>query len=200
MLQRDRIKPPISSLTAIPFAKTSPARDAARATSGETLWPNGSSQLTVLDQWQEGEVLPIEVVARRTLAACPDCGAHTSAVHERRLQQKQDLGADGKRVILLPNRRRFRCRACDKVFTEPDDVCGWRRRTTARFRRYLREQATDQSIKRIARLEMDGFAHRGCPAWAGLGRMAPVERNGSGRGIRAGRRHNLGGRCAAGGQ
>ncbi len=70
------------------------------------------------------------------------------------MQQKQDLGADGKRVVLLLNRRRFRCRECDKVFTEPDDICGWRRRATARFRRYLREQAGDQSMKRIARREV----------------------------------------------
>lgn len=154
LLQRDRIRPTVPSPPPAPPAKTGPTPGpAAQPLDGEALWPNGLSQLTILSQRQEGEVLLVEVVSRRTSAVCPSCGASTSAVHERRLQQKQDLGADGKRVVLLLNRRRFRCRECDKVFTEPDDICGWRRRTTARFRRYLREQAGDQSMKRIARRE-----------------------------------------------
>ncbi len=116
-------------------------------------WTGDLSQLAVLNRREEGEVLLIEVVPRRTSANCPGCGASTSAIHERRLQQKQDLGVDGKRVVLLLNRRRFRCRECNKVFTEPDDICGWRRRTTERFRRHLREQAGTQPMKRIARRE-----------------------------------------------
>ncbi len=132
------------------------AQAPATTTSADTAdpgWPGDLSQLAVLSRREEGEVLLIEVVPRRTSATCPGCGASTSAIHERRLQQKQDLGVDGKRVVLLLNRRRFRCQDCRKVFTEPDDVCGWRRRTTARFRYYLREQAGTQPMKRIARRE-----------------------------------------------
>ena len=158
LLQRDRLTPAVQSPDEIVAPRTGARRGAGRrnatpAVDAASAWPNGLSQVTVLNQRQEGEVFLIEVVSRRTTATCPQCGASTSTIHERRLQQKQDLGADGKRVVLLLNRRRFRCRQCDKVFTEPDDICGWRRRTTARFRRYLREQAGEQSMKRIARRE-----------------------------------------------
>ena len=128
-------------------------RGAPTTPTGETAGPDGLGQLAVLNQREQGDVLLVEVVSRRTSALCPACGTTTTAIHERRVQQKQDLGRDGKRVVLLLNRRRFRCRDCGKVFTEPDDTCGWRRRTTARFRRYLKEQAGAQPMKRIARRE-----------------------------------------------
>lgn len=158
LLQHDRMTSTVRSTGKIATSRagarrTAGKRNVAAMADAADGWPNGLSQVTILNQREEGEVLLIEVVSRRTTAVCPRCTATTSTIHERRLQQKQDLGANGKRVVLLLNRRRFRCRQCDKVFTEPDDVCGWRRRTTARFRRYLREQAGEQSMKRIARRE-----------------------------------------------
>ncbi len=55
-------------------------------------------------------------------------------------------------MILVLHRRRFRCPQCHKVFTEPDEVCGWRRRTTQRLRQELYEQVRHQTVKQVANL------------------------------------------------
>ena len=53
-------------------------------------------------------------------------------------------------MILVLHRRRFRCPECGKVFTEPDEVCGWRRRTTERLRQQLYEEVRHQTVKQVA--------------------------------------------------
>lgn len=131
-----------------PIPDPPPAPDSAAAD-----WPGDLSQLAILRRHEDHEFVLIEAVPRRTEAPCPRCGVTTSSIHERRLQQKQDLNANGKRVVLLLSRRRFRCQECGKVFTEPDDICGWRRRTTRRLRHRLREQARTQTLKQVARRE-----------------------------------------------
>jgi transposase len=50
-------------------------------------------------------------------------------------------------LILL--KRRFRCDTCDTVFTEPDTVCGWRRRTTKRLRQHIGKQALTQPLSEV---------------------------------------------------
>jgi transposase len=46
-------------------------------------------------------------------------------------------------------KRRFRCEACQAVFTEPDTVCGRRRRTTRRLRQYIGTQALNQPLSDV---------------------------------------------------
>ncbi len=41
----------------------------------------------------------------------------------------------------------------DKVFTEPDEVFGFRRRSSYRFREYLGKEALHQVVKRTTRKE-----------------------------------------------
>jgi len=50
-------------------------------------------------------------------------------------------------------KRRFRCLRCGKVFTEPDEVFGSRRRSSHRFREYLGQEALYQTVKRTAQKE-----------------------------------------------
>ncbi len=68
----------------------------------------------------------IEVVARYSNeeAACPRCGRRTWQVHQWHGQRKKDAKIWRKPVWLLLWKRRFRCRICRKVFTEPDPACG----------------------------------------------------------------------------
>ena len=61
-----------------------------------------------------------------------------------------------KRVVLRLTKRRFRCLSCGKVFTEPDDVFGRRRRSSYRFREYLGQEALHQTVRRTAQKEMVG--------------------------------------------
>jgi len=59
-------------------------------------------------------------------------------------------------VFLMLMKRRFRCLWCDKVFTEPDEVFGFRRRPRYRLREYLGKEALRQTARRIARKEKVG--------------------------------------------
>jgi len=53
-------------------------------------------------------------------------------------------------------KRRLRCLCCGKVFTEPDEVFGSRRRSSRRFREYLRQEALHQTVRRTTQQEMVG--------------------------------------------
>jgi len=109
-------------------------------------------QLRVLEQRQRDGLIEVEVMYRRPYAICPSCGYHTRNVHDCRRQKKLDIPLHGQTLILVLHRRRFRCPECRKVFTEPDEICGWRRRTTQRLRRQLYEEARHQTVKQVARL------------------------------------------------
>ena len=98
-------------------------------------------------EWQDS----IEVVARYSNgeAICPRCGHSTWQVHQWRQQRKRDAKVWGKAMWLLLWKRRFRCRVCRKVFTEPDPACGRYRRTTRRLRREVAQQAREASVRSV---------------------------------------------------
>ena len=94
----------------------------------------------------------IEVVAQYSNqeAICPGCGRSTWQVHQWHAQRKRDARLWGKPVWILLLKRRFRCRLCGKVFTEPDPACGPYRRTTRRLRREVARQAEEASVRAVA--------------------------------------------------
>jgi len=96
------------------------------------------------------ESITVEVRYRATSAPCPGCGQWTPKVHSTRLQRKRDRRLWDKPVFLVLHKRRFRCLSCRKVFTEPDPVCGVRRRSSQRLRAYLGQEALDQTVRRVA--------------------------------------------------
>ena len=59
-------------------------------------------------------------------------------------------------VFLRLMKRRFRCLWYDKVFTELDEVFGFRRRSSCWFREYLGREALHQTVKRTAQKERVG--------------------------------------------
>ena len=71
----------------------------------------------------------VRIVVMRTTERerCPGCGRMTTKRHDARERTI--------RVVIV--RRRFRCVPCQRVFTEPDAVCGTRRRLTRRLRERL---------------------------------------------------------------
>lgn len=97
----------------------------------------------------------IEVLAqyRNEEADCPRCGRPTWQVHQWHLQRKRDARLWKKPVWLALLKRRFRCRNCHKVFTEPDPNCGARRRTTARLRETVAGWASEATVRAVARAE-----------------------------------------------
>jgi len=97
----------------------------------------------------------IEVVARYRddEAICPRCERSTWQVHQWHLQRKRDAKLWGKEVWLALFKRRFRCRHCRKVFTEPDPACGPRRRTTVRLRSTVARRVREATVRSVAREE-----------------------------------------------
>lgn len=97
----------------------------------------------------------IEVTAQyeQSEGVCPRCERSTWQVHQWRLQRKRDAKLWGKEVWLALLKRRFRCRRCGKVFTEPDPVCGPRRRTTQRLRSTVARRAREGTVRSVAREE-----------------------------------------------
>ena len=113
----------------------------------------GLPQLRILKQEELKGHFEVIVIYRRGEVTCPRCGKVTTKEHDRRPQSKQDRRLRDKVVFLTLMKRRFRCFWCGKVFTEPDEVFGSRRRSSHRFREYLGQEALHQTVKRTAQKE-----------------------------------------------
>ena len=123
----------------------------------------GLPELRVRDEEETDYGIRVQVEYRASEAICPGCGERTARVHSRRVQVKRDLRLWQKPVYLVLRKRRFRCRMCGKVFSEPDPVCGQRRRTSERFRSYLGREAIGRTVRQVARKEGVGETLvRGC--------------------------------------
>lgn len=149
--------------------------------SNDIRFPLRLPQLHVIEQRQGEGMIEVSVVYRRRFVACPRCGYHTRNVHDRKWQSKLDIPLHGQTLIVRLCKRRFRCPVCGKVFTEPDEVCGWRRRTTERLRCELSEQARHQTVKQVAkhygvgeRFVRESFAHYAAKELAAVGLAAHV--------------------------
>jgi transposase len=118
----------------------------------------GLPELRVVGKEETGQEIRVDVEYRRQMAVCPRCGQMTAKVHSISMQTKRDRRLWDKPVYLVLRKRRFCCLCCGKVFTEPDTVCGARRRTSERFRRQLGEEAIDQPVRHVARRERVGEA------------------------------------------
>ena len=116
----------------------------------------GLPQLKILWQRELKGHFEVIVIYRREKVVCPRCGRATTKEHDRRPQHKKDRRLRDKMVFLTLVKRRFRCLSCGKVFTEPDEVFGSRRRSSYRFREYLGQEALHQTVRRTAQKEMVG--------------------------------------------
>ncbi len=101
-------------------------------------------------QVQEDGSIEVEVIATSDRARCPHCQRVCVKVHDTRPRRKRDLPLRGHRIVLVLLKRRFRCLTCRRSFTEPDQACGRRRRTTKRLREYLGKQACSRPVSHVA--------------------------------------------------
>ncbi len=122
----------------------------------------GVPDLRVVRQEETADEVRLEVQYRTERGTCPRCGRATPKVHSVRAQRKRDRRLWDKVVVLVLHKRRFRCWACGKVFSEADPVCGQRRRTSGRFREALGRAALDRPVRHVAQEEgvSDGLVRR----------------------------------------
>jgi transposase len=113
----------------------------------------GLPEVMILGQVELDDHFEVTIRYLRQKVACPRCGSVMVRKHESTFQRKKDRKLRDKIVILTLEKRRFRCLSCGKVFTEPDEVFGPRRRSTRRLRSYLGERARRQAVSHVAKEE-----------------------------------------------
>jgi transposase len=113
----------------------------------------GLPELMILGQVELDDHFEVTVRYRRDKVACPKCGSMIVQKHDGTFQHKKDRKLRDKMVILTLEKRRFKCLSCGKVFTEPDEIFGPRKRSAKRLRKYLGERARHQAINRVAKEE-----------------------------------------------
>src|SRR6266851_3793123 len=99
---------------------------------------------------QEDGSIEVEVIAKTDRARCPHCQRVCVKVHDTRPRPKRDIPLRGHRIVLVLLKRRFRCLTCRRSFTEPDQACGKRRRTTKRLREHIGKQACSRPVSHVA--------------------------------------------------
>lgn len=94
----------------------------------------------------------LRVVVRRTSEQerCPRCGHLASKRHDARPRLKADVPIGEHAVTLVVIRRRFRCFTCRRPFSEPEPICGPRRRLTSRLRERLGDACRERPVEHLA--------------------------------------------------
>lgn len=113
----------------------------------------GLPELKILGQIELDGHFEVTVRYRRDRVACVSCDGVMVKKHDSTFQRKRDRSLRDKKVILVLEKRRFKCLCCGKVFTEPDEVFGSRRRSSQRLRRYLGRRAIRQAVSQVAKEE-----------------------------------------------
>lgn len=114
--------------------------------------PRGMPESAVLSQEIRPEG-PIRVVVGRTTdrERCPRCGKVAIIRRDARRRVKADRPIGDHAVEVGVIRRRFRCFTCGRPFSEPEPICGTKRRLTGRLREWLGEACRDRPVENLAR-------------------------------------------------
>lgn len=117
----------------------------------EIVVPLDLPEFRVVEQSCSDEgTLIIQVIARKTSATCPHCQDECEKIHDCRVRVKRDLRLRGYPVRLFLHKRRFVCTRCARTFTESDEACGRRRRTTCRLRVAIGQQGASRPVAHVS--------------------------------------------------
>jgi transposase len=96
--------------------------------------------LRILKQEMQSDgSIEVEVIATTDRARCQHCQRVSVKVHDTRPRRKCDILLRGHRIVLVLLKRR-------RSFTEPDQACGKRQRTTKRLREHIGKQACLEEV------------------------------------------------------
>ena len=98
----------------------------------------------------EGIGFIIEIEAAVKYSSCPSCAQVSRSVHQNHWRIIQDLHWSNSPVLLRVNRRQFRCKHCEKVFSEELNFVDKQRGYTKRFAANIIEQVLDSNIQSVA--------------------------------------------------
>jgi transposase len=97
----------------------------------------GLDGLTVTAVEERADGLDVELELTVVASSCRLCGGRELEVKERPRVRVRDLPMSGRRVRLIWRKRRFRCRACRRSFSESHAGLPTRQRVSTRFRAQL---------------------------------------------------------------
>lgn len=100
----------------------------------------GIEGLAVTGVLEVGRRLEIEVELVARAGCCRWCGRASVAVKERPVVRVRDLPVAGRVTVLRWRKRRYRCQACERTFTETHPQLPARQHVSARFRAHLFER------------------------------------------------------------
>jgi transposase len=95
--------------------------------------------------------LILEVEAKTTKAKCPRCGEESNHLHQNHSYLARDLSISGQIVLLKVNRRQFKCRKCEKPFSEELEFIGKRRKQTDRFAEMIVQQVLHSDVHNVGK-------------------------------------------------
>lgn len=98
----------------------------------------------------EGLGLIIEIQADSKSSKCPRCSKASHSIHQNHWRNIKDLPGSNQQVILRINRRQFRCKNCQKLFSEDLYFVDKQRGYTKRFAIEIVKQVLDSNIRSVA--------------------------------------------------
>lgn len=105
----------------------------------------------VVENFQETETdLMLEVEAWTEQATCPRCHNVSFHLHQNHGYWVRDLPISNRQVWLKVNRRQFKCKHCDKPFSEELDFVGRRRKYTHRLALEIVKQVLHSDVHNVA--------------------------------------------------
>lgn len=98
----------------------------------------------------EGVGIILHLASERDEAICPRCGNLSHKIHQNHRYLVKDLPLMGQPVYLEINRRQFKCKICNKPFSEQLDFIKTRRKYTNRLANNIVRQVLENDIKSVA--------------------------------------------------
>jgi transposase len=104
----------------------------------------------VEDNQQTEDTLILFVKLAKKTAVCPRCGQTSRHLHQNQRHLVKDLPLGNREVILSVNRRRFKCKKCQKPFSENLDFLANKKSFTHRYAKAVTQQVVHSDIKNVA--------------------------------------------------
>lgn len=108
-------------------------------------------EYNILNIQEDDESYYIEAEVTQPPQSCRYCGTQTKLYrHTKNRQFLVDVPIKGKRVVIMINRRRYKCRECERTFYEALPHKDEKRECTKRLIDYIRKQSLTQTFVNLA--------------------------------------------------
>ena len=98
------------------------------------------------------ETCLFEVELQSRKAVCPHCGTESKNLHQNRWHLVKDLPVAGQKTYLKVNRRQWKCKQCNRPFSEEIEWLKKRRRYTSRLAESILRQLAKSNIKTVCEI------------------------------------------------